>query len=61
VLPTLCGQKMLWKKYEDDPNIYIQFSDMEKVGMNPMTHEDYNTPDGIYTYPLKALLENFAN
>jgi hypothetical protein len=47
------------EKYKDDPTIYIQFSNLEKVGVYPMTHKDYYTPAGIYTYPLKALTKYF--
>lgn len=58
------------EKYKDDPNIYISFTSAvtpregkwgtgttankttTKIGMNPMS--SYDTPIGIYTYPLKA-------
>lgn len=40
-------------KYKDDPNIFISFTDLPKIGMNPMTR--YNTPAGIYTYPIQMI------
>ena len=41
------------KKYKDNPDIYITFTDLNKVGIKPIT--DYDTPNGIYTYPLKEI------
>lgn len=38
--------------HRDD--IYITFSDVLKVGLNPKT--SFGTPAGIYTYPLKEIL-----
>jgi hypothetical protein len=40
------------KQYKDDPNIFISFTKIEKLGINPQSI--YNTPAGIYFYPLKA-------
>ena len=39
-------------KYKDDDDIYVSFTKLPKLGINPKT--DYNTPAGIYTYPVKA-------
>jgi len=39
-------------KYKDDDDIYISFTEIDKLGINPNTR--YNTPAGIYTYPVKA-------
>jgi len=39
-------------KYASDPDIYITFVDLPKVGINPQS--TFNTPLGIYTYPLQA-------
>lgn len=43
------------EKLKDRDDIYIQFTDTEKFGINPMTHKQYQTPAGIYTYPLKQI------
>jgi hypothetical protein len=40
------------RKYASDPNVYITFVDIPKVGLNPKT--TYNTPLGIYAYPVQA-------
>ena len=37
----------------DDPTIYVSFTALEKIGINPQSH--YNTPLGIYAYPLKEM------
>jgi len=41
------------EKYKDNPNIYISYTSVDKIGVNPKSHLLYNTPLGIYTYPLK--------
>jgi hypothetical protein len=38
-------------KYKDDDDVYISFTEIDKIGINPRSK--YNTPVGIYTYPLK--------
>lgn len=43
----------LLSKYKNDPNIYITFTDIEKVGVNPQSI--YNTPLGVYAYPVKQI------
>ena len=45
------------KKYVDDPSIFISFTEIDKIGINPQSN--YNTPLGIYTYPLQAAWENY--
>ena len=45
------------KKYADDPSIFISFTEIDKIGINPQS--DYNTPLGIYTYPLQAAWKNY--
>jgi hypothetical protein len=37
--------------YADDPDIYISFTNIDKIGINPSSK--FNTPNGIYSYPLK--------
>lgn len=39
------------KQYSDDPTIYISFTDIDKVGINPKSK--FNTPLGIYCYNLE--------
>ncbi len=43
--------------YKNDPNIYISFTKVDKIGLNPKS--PYRTPWGIYTYPLKEIWEEF--
>ncbi len=38
-------------EYKDDPDVYISFTKIDKIGINPKS--GFNTPVGIYTYPLK--------
>jgi hypothetical protein len=38
-------------KYKDDDDVYISFTEIDKIGINPQSK--FNTPVGIYTYPLK--------
>lgn len=47
------------KKYKDDPNIYISFTELKKIGIKPIT--EYNTPNGIYTYPLKEIWDDIED
>lgn len=53
------GQKVdktaILDKYKDDPNVLVHFSDLDKLGINPQSK--YDTPVGIYGYPLSALYE----
>lgn len=39
------------RKYKDRDDIYISFTEINKIGINP--ESSYNTPIGVYTYPLK--------
>ena len=38
-------------KYKNDPDVYISFTTIDKIGINPRSV--YNTPNGIYCYPLR--------
>ena len=59
-------RELLLERFEDrmetlsqwwnDPTIYVSFTELEKLGINPQSH--YNTPLGIYAYPLKEMYEN---
>ena len=44
-------------KYVNDPDVYISFTDIDKIGINPRSV--YETPLGIYTYPLKEFYEKY--
>lgn len=54
------------EKYKDDPNMFItytahlssKFAAGEKVGINPKS--TFNTPIGVYTYPLKEAWKLYA-
>jgi hypothetical protein len=46
-------------KYKNDPDVYISFTEIDKIGINPRSK--YNTPVGIYTYPLKELVKLHLN
>lgn len=39
------------KPYANQDDIYITFTDLQKVGIKPLSN--FNTPNGVYTYPLK--------
>jgi hypothetical protein len=45
------------KKYKDDPDIYVSFTDLNKIGIKPLS--GFNTPNGIYTYPLKEIWKEY--
>ena len=38
------------REFKDDPNCFITFTSLEKVGVNPST--PYSTPVGVYAYKL---------
>ena len=40
-------------KYKDNPNVYISMTTVPKLGLNPLSKWD--TPLGIYCYPLQAV------
>jgi hypothetical protein len=45
------------KRWSDDPDVYISFTKLDKLGLNPRSI--FNTPLGIYTYPLKEAWEKY--
>jgi len=45
------------KQYKDRDDIYISFTDLLKIGIKPMS--TFNTPNGIYTYPLKEFWKRY--
>lgn len=40
------------KRVAKDPHAFVHFSDLDKLGINPQS--SFNTPIGIYGYPLEA-------
>ena len=48
--PKLSAYEQLLK-YKDNPNVYISMTGLPKLGINPLSK--YNTPLGIYCYPLQ--------
>ena len=54
--PQLSVYKQLLK-YKDNPNIYISMTTLPKLGLNPLSKWD--TPLGIYCYPLKAVWDEY--
>lgn len=40
----------LYKNDSDPSSLYVTFTDVNKLGINPSTQ--YNTPNGVYCYPL---------
>jgi hypothetical protein len=45
------------KPYSKDDNYYISFTAIDKIGINPKS--PYDTPLGIYAYPLKAIWKEY--
>jgi hypothetical protein len=43
--------------YKDNPNVFIHFSDYNKLGLNPLS--EFATPLGIYGYPLKDIWKRY--
>ena len=51
---TICEQL---KPYLNDPDIYISLTSVEKIGLNPKSQ--YDTPLGVYCYPLNVVWEQY--
>lgn len=47
------------RKYKDDPDIYITFRSVPHLNIN--TRYGFNTPMGVYFYPLKAFWNHFSS
>lgn len=45
-------------KYKNDPDVMIQFTNLNKMGVNP--GQDWRTPFGIYAYPLKHSFQHYG-
>ena len=47
---------VLWM-HANKPDVYVTFTNIEKVGINPKSHYKFNTPIGIYSYPISYVAE----
>lgn len=47
------------QKYADRDDIFISFTVIDKIGINPQSK--YDTPLGIYTYPLKEIFPKLTD
>jgi len=47
------------EKYENDTDVYISFTEIDKIGINPKSK--YNTPIGIYCYPLREFIKKYVD
>jgi hypothetical protein len=54
--PKLSAFEQL-RPFANQDDIYITFTALEKVGVNPRSI--YNTPIGVYTYPLKEVWKEY--
>lgn len=45
-------------KYVNQKDIFISFTDIDKLGINPQTPHSEASPNGIYGYPLSDVLPN---
>lgn len=45
--------------YKDRDDTYITFTEILKVGINPLS--EFKTPIGVYTYPLKQIWDRVVN
>jgi hypothetical protein len=46
-------------RYKDDPDVFITFTRILKVGINPQS--EFETPFGVYSYPLKEAWKMYAD
>ena len=49
-----------FKRYQDSDSVYVRFTDLPKLGLNPETHKSFETPVGICCYQLKSSLEKYG-
>lgn len=45
------------KPYANQDDIYITFTELQKVGIKPLSN--FNTPNGVYVYPLKETWKEY--
>ena len=46
-------------QFKDQPNTYISFTEIDKLGINPKSNHD--TPVGIYAYPIAYVYERMGD
>lgn len=61
--PVGDNNKEIWLDYlkskysdKDVSDLFVSFVNVDKIGINP--NSTYNTPNGVYTYPMKFLLDD---
>jgi hypothetical protein len=60
--PTLDLNEIIEKLQDDDSKLYsIHFSNVKKLGIDPLVMNYVNTPVGIYGYPLKYTKNRYKN
>jgi 8-oxo-dGTP diphosphatase len=47
------------EKYKDDPSYFVSFTNIEKIGINPVNK--FSTPTGVYSYNLKDLWNDWVD
>lgn len=47
----------LLEPYRDDPDVFVSFTDILKMGVNPKT--DWDDPIGIYAYPVSEMFSTY--
>ena len=45
------------EQYKNDSDVYISFTEIDKIGINPLSY--FNTPLGIYCYPLHEFVKKY--
>jgi hypothetical protein len=49
---------MALQRWQHDPDVYVSFTNLMKIGINPRSRWD--TPIGIYAYPLREMFAEIA-
>lgn len=57
-LGTGVSSTQVVEQYVGDPDIFISFTAIDKLGINPQSK--YDTPLGIYTYSVNEFFENYV-
>ena len=45
------------KEYQNEHGVFVTFHRIDKIGINPQKHDYIHNPLGIYSYPIKFVLE----
>src|SRR5215467_9970163 len=54
---TYSNRGLALEKYANNPDIFGSFTSLPKLGINPSTK--YNTPIGVYCYPVNYIVEHY--